>query len=132
MLPYNSTEQFHSINCLDMPATLADLGDKFYEQILQSGTEALCLQCLQSPQKEVLPLAVTAKRLGADPKATSTGVVVMLCFMKPMFLALTSVSLKSLMTLSSQAVANAEPSALKASPPTLSVCPCSSMLLKLF
>jgi len=82
--------------------------------------------------EEVLPLAVTANRLGADPKATSTGVVVMLCFMKPMFLALTSVSLKSLMTLSSQAVANAEPSALKASPPTLSVCPCSSMLIKSF
>ena len=45
----------------------------------------------------------------------------MLCFINPMFLAVTSVSLKSLTTLSSQAVASAEPSALKASPPTLSV-----------
>ena len=71
------------------------------------------------------PLDVTAIRLDEDPKATSTGVDVMLCFMNGMFLALTSVSLNSLMTLSSQAVARAEPSALKASPPTWSVCPCS-------
>ena len=112
-----------------MPAILAALGDTFYKQIPRSGTEAMCLQ--NPPQQEVLPLAVTANRLGAEPKATSTGIVVMLCFMKPMFLALTSVSLKTLMTLSSQAVANADPSALKASPPTLSVCPCSSMLLEL-
>ncbi len=74
------------------------------------------------------PLAVTASRLAADPKATSTGVLVMLCFMNPMFFAVMSVSLKSLITLSSQAVAKAEPSALKASPPTLSVCPCSHSL----
>ena len=68
-----------------------------------------------------LPLAVTASRLDADPNATSTGVVVMLCFMKPMFLAVTSANLNTLMTRSSQAVANAELSALNASPPTLSV-----------
>lgn len=49
----------------------------------------------------------------------------MLCFMKGMFLAVTLVSLNSLMTLSSQAVARAEPSALNAMPPTWSVCPCN-------
>ena len=71
------------------------------------------------------PLDVTASRLDADPKATSTGVDVMLCFMNGMFLAVTLVSLNSLMTLSSQAVARAEPSALNAMPPTWSVCPCN-------
>ena len=74
-----------------------------------------------------LPLDVTARKLDADPNATSTGVEVMLCFMKVRFLAATSVSLNSLTTLSSQAVARQEPSALKARPPTWSVCPCSSL-----
>ena len=74
-----------------------------------------------------LPLDVTARRLDADPNATSTGVEVMLCFMKVRFLAATSASLNSLTILSSQAVARQEPSALKARPPTWSVCPCSSL-----
>lgn len=71
-------------------------------------------------EEKRLPRVVAATSSAEAPKTTSIGTAVMLCLIELMFLAFRSCSLNTLMHLSSHAVAKADPSALNASPVTLS------------